>query len=512
MASEKRKGEVLSAAAYQQAVRKRLHELRARFPQSEIARRTKTPLTNVHRYMNTGKIPAEFCAALVEAFEVNPAWLLAGAGGALLTEMDSGAARIGSDMLTMIEAMNAVSRVRLGALAGKQQEKTLRQLSDNIGAYERLRERMNAQTRPVLAQLVEQFRQLANHMELERAGSVRRAALQVAKFCDDEELLWELDNQQASHDHLMGRVDSALQFHMRLFARKLRDGGLKDAAACAQAGSLVLALRDSGRFVEGRRVCRASIELCTDDVKSAHDYHDLCVIAGSLDVELGDLHAGLAQIQRTYSQVEPGALAFATMMLLRAELLAGLTTLAEARERRHHARGRSRLMLRHAAMLEDAAELAQTRAYGIGRDETQVMPDEFEARRSAILHQALTRPKAAQLVEFTKLVEQSPPQVNSPHLKSVVIAVQRAQIARLVGPKRQAVEATLEAQAAIDAVPKDRTVTIDLHAIHARNVLGLLPDKDAGARLIAAAREFLGSHIARGYAVLRPILASAGAE
>jgi hypothetical protein len=500
---EKRKGDVHSAAAYQQAVRKRLNELRTRFPQSEIARRTKTPLTNVHRYMNTGKVPAEFCSALVEAFEVNPAWLLAGAGGALLTEVDSGAAKIGSDMLTMIEAMNAVSRVRLGALAGKQQEKTLRELSDSIGAYERLRERMNAQTRPVLEQLIRQFTELANHMELERAGSIRRAALQVAKFCDDEELLWQLDNQQASHDHLMGKVDSALQFHMKLFARKLRDGALKDADACSQAGSLVLALRDSGRFEEGRRICRAAIELCVDEVKAGTDYYELCVISGSLDVELGDLHTGLAQIQKTYCLVEPRLLSFPALMLLRAELIAGLATLADGRARVHASRGRSRMMLRHAALIEDAAELKATRDYGIGRHETQVMSDEYEARRSAILLAALTKPKASQLAQFDALVRESPPPVNSPHLKAMLIAIQRAQIARLAASKREAIEATIAAQAALEAVPPDHTATIDVRAVQARNVLTLIADNEAGSKLRAQAQDFLDTHIRLGYSVLR---------
>lgn len=53
------------ARQYQREIRRRLNEFRRKFPQSEIARRTHTPLTNVHRYMHEGKIPAEFCTALV---------------------------------------------------------------------------------------------------------------------------------------------------------------------------------------------------------------------------------------------------------------------------------------------------------------------------------------------------------------------------------------------------------------------------------------------------------------
>jgi hypothetical protein len=504
MADRNRKEDVRTPAAYQQAVRARLNELRARFAQSEIARRTRTPLTNVHRYMNTGKIPAEFCAALVEAFEVNPAWLLAGAGGALLTEVDTGAAKIGSEMLTMVEAMDAVSRVRLGALAGKQQERTLRELSDNVGAYERLRERMNNQTRPVLAHLVDRYTELCSHMQIERAENVRRACLQVAKFCDDEELLWRLDNQQAMHEHLMGRIDIALQFHMKLFARKLREGMLADDQACNQAGSLALALRDSGRFIEGRRITRAAIELT---VEAAHDtigYVDLEVISGSFDVELGDLHTGLAQIQRSYTHAAKANLGFAALMLTRAELLSGLRSLADTRTGGFASRGRSRMMLRHAAMLEDADELKEARRHGVGQHESQVMPDEFESRRSAILLAAMTAPKARLLDEFDALVGESPPPVNSPQLKAVVIAVQRAQIARRAASTRQAFAATLDAQAAIEAVPAELTVTIELRAIQARNVFALAGNDG----LKASARAWLNEYVARVYTCLRALLDS----
>jgi len=501
---ENRKREVSTPGAYQKALRARLNELRGRFSQSDIARATKTPVTNVHRYMRVGKIPAEFCSALVEALEVNPAWLLAGEGGALLTDVDDATSKAGSQMLGMVEAMNAVSRVRLGALAGRQQQQTLRELADSVGAYDRVRERMNDITRPVLAQMLERYRELTSSMELERASSMRKAALQIARFCDDDDLLWRLDQQQAEHEHMLGRVDESLRFHLKLFARKLHQGALTDSDACSQAGSFVLALRDSGRFAEGLRICRAAIELTVEEGREWSSFLELRVIAGSLEVELGKLEPGLMEIQQAYVKFAAAQRPFPALLLARAELLAGLSPVADVGKRAHASRGRSRLLLRHACGLEDLAELRETFKTCVGKDEQQVPPDEFESRRAALLLKVLSGKIHDALAHYDSLVDQSPPPVNSPHLKAVVIAVQRAQLARLGASAKIAASAALEAQSAIDAVPKDRTVTLDLRALHARNLLAT-PHAHPTHGLKLIADQFFKDHIERGYTYMRAL-------
>ena len=51
----------------QEAFRERLGQLAERWSQSDLARRTDTPLSNVHRYLTgKAKVPAEFCCALVD--------------------------------------------------------------------------------------------------------------------------------------------------------------------------------------------------------------------------------------------------------------------------------------------------------------------------------------------------------------------------------------------------------------------------------------------------------------
>ena len=138
---------------------------------------------------------------------------------------------------------------------------------------------------------------------------------------------------------------------------------------------------------------------------------------------------------------------------------------------------------------------------GIGPGELQVMPEEYESRRAALLLRALERPKAELCDQFENLVAQTPPPVNSPHLKAVVIAIARAQLARLCR-HANASQSARAAQAALDSVPADRTVTLDLQAQHARNVLAV-PRNSETVDWRNHWRGFLRSHIALGYAFMK---------
>jgi hypothetical protein len=245
------------------------------------------------------------------------------------------------------------------------------------------------------------------------------------------------------------------------------------------------------------------MELSAEEVKSTYGYQDLVIVAGSFDVELGDLHGGLMQIQRIFSSIPPQNLSFPTIMLLRAELLAGLCTLADARGRGYPSRGRSRILLRHAALIEDAEELRKCRQHGVGQDETQILPAEYEARRCTLLQAALEKPRAGLLAQFDDAVQESPPGVNSPQLKASLLEIQRAQIARVSGAVGEARESTTRAQALIDALPRELTLTIDLHAIHARNVINVLT---RNPEQVSRARGYLDTMARAGYAALRSLV------
>jgi hypothetical protein len=83
--------------------------------------------------------------------------------------------------------------------------------------------------------------------------------------------------------------------------------------------------------------------------------------------------------------------------------------------------------------------------------------------------------------------------------------VHRAQVARLAGGKVAARKATLAAQKAIEAVPPGREVTLELHAVHARNVLQCLGGK-AHATLRESSAAWLEGAVKRGFDCLRVLL------
>lgn len=494
--------EASQPAEYQVAVRGRLNELKDRYGLSEIARRTQTPLTNVHRYMREGKVPVEFCSALVDAFEVNPAWLLTGAGGALLSEVDPGTAKLGGSMLELVHALNAVARMRLGALAGKDQEKKLRELGDAIDLYERLRERMNAQTRPLMRELVNRFSMFHKDMQLDRAEGVRKAALQVSRFCDDEKLLYDFDRLQAMHEHLCGRVDNALKFHQRLFSRNLLEGGLATKQGIEEAGNYVLSLRDSARLREGLRVCQAALDLTPEEMRGTHDCLELECIAGGFQIELGDIRVGLARIHAAYQATAPESRAFVAIFKARGELLADLTSLGELRRRDNPSRGRTRLLMREAALAEDTQELHMLVGESIGDALEQVPSIEYESHRALLIDALLTGRKGDHLRAYEKLLQTTPPPVNSPPLRAVMSAIHLAQAARLAGARAKAEAHTLAANQAVDATPAEFTIMIDLLGLHARNVALCLPAKKH-ADLRRRWHRWLEEHIALGYGFLR---------
>ncbi|MBX3460731.1 MAG: hypothetical protein KF696_12350 [Planctomycetes bacterium] len=464
------RNESAKPADYQKAVRKRLTELRDRHGLSKIARRTHTPLTNVHRYMREGKVPAEFCAALVDAFEVNPGWLLTGHGGALLSDVDEGAAKLGGNLLELITAMNAVSRMRVGALAGKEQEKRLRELSDAMDTYERLRERMNQQARPLMRELVHRFATLDSQMQLERAARVRQVAQQVSRFCQDDELLYEFDREQAMHEHLCGRVEAALKFHSRLFSTTLLQGGLSTPRAMDEAANYVLALRDSGRFKEGLRVAEAALHLSTDEVRATRAYHEMVAVAGAFQIELGELRTGLSRIHAAFQAVPAQAREFIAIFKARAEWLADLVSLRELRHQNYPSRGRTRMIMRGASLTDDGELLTEVLKSDVGDGVLQVPANEYETRRAVLIGALLARRKGNHYADYAAMLDECPPPVNSPALRELVAAIHLGQAARLAGKRAEAARQVERTESLLAALPSQLTIPVDLYGLHVRNL------------------------------------------
>ena len=204
-----------------EAVRGRLNILTENHAQAEIARRTGFPPANVHRFLKGGKIPADFCGAVVREFGINPAWLLTGEGAPRLSDVTEGTMRMAGNVLELVEAMSAVARMRLGSLTGKHHLRVLRELNDALEDHERLRERLNEHSHPVFQKLVEDIRATMEKRDLERATDLIKAAEQVQRLCADDKLSLELDAHHAHLAFLMRDFETSADYRRRVFIRQL---------------------------------------------------------------------------------------------------------------------------------------------------------------------------------------------------------------------------------------------------------------------------------------------------
>ena len=156
-----------------EAVRGRLNILTENHAQAEIARRTGFPPANVHRFLKGGKIPADFCGAVVREFGINPAWLLTGEGAPRLSDVTEGTMRMAGNVLELVEAMSAVARMRLGSLTGKHHLRVLRELNDALEDHER--------TAQVVSTRMESFKTLSED-NLANSENIRHTSAALADF------------------------------------------------------------------------------------------------------------------------------------------------------------------------------------------------------------------------------------------------------------------------------------------------------------------------------------------
>ncbi|MCC7509979.1 MAG: hypothetical protein IT464_11505 [Planctomycetes bacterium] len=505
------KGEALTPGAYQAAIRERLHILRREHPQSELARRTHMPLTNVHRLMNTGKIPAEFCAALVDAFAVNPAWLLTGEGGALLSDVTAQSAQTGQGLLALVESMNAVSRMRLGALAGKQHQKVMRELSDAFGAYERLRAQLNAQSKPVFAALLEDLATHLRALSVERAQTASTAAQELSRLCDDEALHTRFLALQSDLEYLRGGLEKSLELSRRVFSQLLRTGALQSEEDARMALNLAMSLKETGRHKEALRTTIAALALARDHGRKWAAFWELELFRGHIEVELGMARPGLAHIQRVWPRLTIGtneAATYATVVYQRALLLCGLITAQEARALGTPGPGTARQSLRWACWLEDESELAAACAACIGTGQGRLAADDYDAVRAALVLRAL-RGKA-KLADFERGTSAGPFGLASTAVRDLVHAAHAAQFARLTGETGRAAKAVTRFETLRDAMPPDIYVNLDLLALHHHGVLkfAALAAPLATPARVTAARRFFRAKVRKGYGCFAPIVAA----
>jgi len=284
------------------AVAQRLRALLDGRSQADVARKTGQLRNNVSRYARGAKIPIEFGAALVRGLGVNPAWLLLGEGAPFLSDVTASTVKAAEDLLELVEAMSAVARMQLGSLTGKHHLKVLRELSDALATYERLRQDLNTRTAPIFRQVLADYWKALEKWDFERADDLRKAASQVARLSDDEKLAAEFDRTRAYHAYLQHDEAQAIALQRRLFQRMLPAASLLDDRSLREAFNFATTLQGSSRMDEALRVCRATLLMAPEDLRAAPIVRFISALCGFVEMELGDIRSGLARIQASFPQ------------------------------------------------------------------------------------------------------------------------------------------------------------------------------------------------------------------
>lgn len=501
-----------AASDHEAALRQRLQTLLAGHPQAEIARKTATSPANVNRYLRKNRIPASFCAALVQGLDVNPAWLLAGEGSPFLSDVAAGNEKLAGNLLELVQAMSNVARMRLGSLGGRRGQVVLRQLNDALAAHENLKQKLNQHSRHIFGQVLKDWKAALAAQDEPGANALEKAAAQVARLCDDEALELEHLRVQARHVHRFGDLARLPGLQRRAFFRTL--GDQLDEAAFAEAQLLVHALESTGRSAEAERLLRALIALAEGLARDGNPWPGmarLMALHGSQLILLRRLADGMARIHQAVAAGAPrdGVL----MMLQLGYCFAGTLSFEQFKVGAARQETRADWMVRFALFSEDPQQLeAATRAYEEAR-RGMTTTARVEPSIARILLRAIHHRDAACLNEYQQLIARSEFLHPERAPWNISLADWGCSIARHCGQHGAALAQLRAADAALAATPADIALPILVEAAHYRNALflaGASPRQPDLAAMRRRGQEFLARSLAQGYGFLAPLAQAHG--
>jgi hypothetical protein len=408
---------------------------------------------------------------------------------------------MGGNLLELVEAMNAVTRMKLGALAGKQNLKVLRELNDALDAHERLRAKLNEHSRGIFAQLLADIERCLNDYKVQPAAGLLKAAEQVGRLCDDPELHRKLLSHQASYFAFVRDLGKALPFQRKLLQRLLADSGAPDEAGLRNVVNLVLTLMTLSRLPEAKRVCESVLKLVPPNTPRWTALALLAFLQGRLMAEKGELLPGLAIMTRELAAgggpTEPNLRLWLTQHLLRA----GLLRPADALHYGEDTPVKSLVLMDFACWHEDSAFLkktcdlaAQPRFNSLG---DLARPGHF----GPYLLRAMAHKDKRAVAEFERTHKDC---VDDTRLYPEVFTTQ---LWRVLGDAKKASITFAQAEAKLAAIPPEQHVHVLTWAMHCKNALWLAKSRKVAiaSALVERARVFFREHTARGFACFKSV-------
>jgi hypothetical protein len=445
--------------------------------QAEIARRTGTTTPSVSRYLNGTRVPADFCGALVREFGVNPQWLLTGQGVPFAADIAPNHEQFAGSLLELVEAMNAVARIRLGAIAGKKPGRVLRELSDALERYESVHKRLLEYSTPVLKKLITTLAAALRKqpLPLPEVRALLESADQIAQFCEDPTVRMILDSLRAEYAWRAGRRDEALRMQEDVVHRWLLSSHKHHEVAYIQVLNFATALKDRRRLIEARRVVRAALALGEEVGPRWRAIALLRCQLGNMEIELGRLqdgllllNFGLSCLRNCEPAAQPSDIASHSAQLERAQLLSGALSLPDMLKR-DVPQLAATVIARFALWVEDAELLAQACAKLSFKQPEVDLHAALVSAATPLLAEAL-QGKANAGRKFQAVAAELTGTEPAPTLRCQALVLQ-CQMVRVAGGKSAAAKLAAEADALQREFEAVHTMPIELRAIHARNMV-----------------------------------------
>lgn len=489
----------------------RLKELSRQHSLSEIARRTGSSRNNVSRYARGARMPLEFGSALVRGMGVNPAWLLTGEGTPTLAGVSEETGRMGGNLLELVEAMNAVAHMRMGALAGKHHLRVLRELNDALARYEKLRDELGRHTRGIYTDLLGRYHDALEQGHIEQADDLEKALAQVSRLSEDKALHLRWLEEQAHHAYWRRDNKRTIELLHALLFETIAHGNADAPRICELAHNLAMALLHEFNMQRALRVCDSALALVGSEAAQHPVGRLLDGLAGVLQIETGEVERGLARLQRHIAYRTEMYHGVSSGLLVRALLLAGVVDFEMARGIGVAGRGKASRMVLFANWLEKPEPLRVALKHYVGEGPEQMSPAMPSARYATALLEALTDRDAATARAFIRDTVYA----RGPGQATFGAAVCATSLLWHVGDKRGALKELRLANQQAAKVPPERTTDVLMVATHHRNALRLAKpgdgEHDLASRWVRdAARAGYGFLV--GDDVLAPLISGQSSE
>ncbi len=476
----------------------RLELVAGRHSQSEIARRTGSSRNNVSRYVRGAKMPLEFGAALCTELGVNPAWLLMGEGAPWLAESTAGNEKLAGDLLELVEAMNAVARMRLGSLTGKHHLRVLRELNDALKRYERLREQLNVRTSPIFNDLLQQYGLAVNANDLNAADDLGRALGQLARLNDDTALQARFDALRAHHEYIQGRIKQGIEIQRDVLFHALSRGRISDDSL-DEAHNLAMSLYQLFRHGEARRILTAALALAGPD-ELRLPAAGLCQgLLGVIEIDMGEVPQGLTRLQGQAAAHPEVYFGHSAGFLARAQLLAGMLSPESALALGPPSRSLATRVLQWAVWLEKPGLLKRVLKECVGSKPEQLPEGFVFARYARVLLQALE----GEFDPARNFIREDVGARSVTSAEPIVrfgVPMSYCRLARVCGDRPAALKQLDQAERCLREVPAAFTPDVIAVAAHHRNVLLLVaPEDRRRAELRSAAGRFFTEQVGKGF-------------